>query len=115
MNQVIVNEIIGRVKRGKTTPRDLVILKTALTSCDDFIDAKQVEKEDLIAIGPDTGDRLKNERLKAKLTQVDLKRKSKVSQATISKIEKAQKIMTISEAKKLAKALGVTPEYLIAG
>lgn len=115
MNQINVNEIIGRVRGKKASQQDLIVIKKALTSYEELIDAKEIEKEDLLTVGVEMGNRLKTERKKLNLTQSDLRKKSKVSQATISKIEKAKKIMTIEEAKKLAKALNITAEYLIAG
>lgn len=81
----------------------------------DLIPGEVIEKEDLKIIGKTMGNRLKNLRLKNKLTQSVLEKKSKVKKTRISLIERAQSIMSINEAKSLAKALKVTPEWLVAG
>ena len=60
------------------------------------------------------GDRLKQARLKAKLTQVALSNLSGVSQARISAIEKGVQ-ETSSYIIELAEGLGVTPQWLKTG
>ena len=58
--------------------------------------------------------RLKEHRERAFLTQADLAEKSGVAETTINRIEKGRHGARISTARKLAAALGVTPQDLLA-
>ena len=79
---------------------------------DDLIPSSVVEKEDLKAIGMTLANRIKNLCKTNEITIKDLENKSKVK---LGKILSAKKIVTINEAKSLAKILKTTPEYIIAG
>ncbi len=58
--------------------------------------------------------RLRECRERAFLTQADLAKKSGVAETTINRIENGRHGARISTARKLASALGVTPQELIA-
>lgn len=124
MNQVFATEIVTRIKNNTVSKKDIIVIEHALRLLEavenvkesqNLIDGELVQKEDLDVLGADLGRRLLQARKAKKLTQESLEKKSKVSQSTISKIEKGSRMISIGEAKSLAKVLGVTPEFLIAG
>ena len=59
--------------------------------------------------------RLREWRLAKVMTQEELAQRSGVTEATISRIESGQREARISTVRKLAGALGITPQELIAG
>ena len=61
---------------------------------------------------PTLGERLREARGNAGLTQVALAQAAEVSQATLSTIEAGTADVTLSKARKLADALGVTLDWL---
>jgi len=74
-----------------------------------------LETEYLTGRGKILAKRIKGLRLKNKLSQTKLADKSKVDRSIISKIERAKKVMSIAESKKIAKALNLTAESLLSG
>jgi|GEM_PF-5681739 len=124
MNKIEATQIVTRVKRKITSTKDLQVIERALLLlvavekailAPALIDREEVQKEDLAVIGDLVGIRLLKARKDKKLSQEDLEKKSKVSQSTISKIEKGLRMISVDEAKKIAKALSVSPQFLIAG
>ncbi len=110
----ITNKIKNKVTDSelKNIRNGLKLLKLAQET---LSDGDEVHKNDLKQIGVPLGMRLKSAREKKNLTQEALEKLSNVSQATISKIESGSKMVSNNEAKSIAKVLGVTPQYLIAG
>lgn len=82
---------------------------------EDLISGEKVQKEDLKIVGPEISKRLKSLRRKNNISQKLLSKKSKVSKEDISQIEQMKKMINVGQAKKIAKVLKVSPEYLIAG
>lgn len=117
MNQIEATQIVTRVKSNSTSSNDLKVIKKALLllAAVESIDGERVQREDLKVIGNSVGLRLQKARKDKEITQELLEKKSKISQSAISKIEKGLKMISVDEAKKIAKALGVTPQFLIAG
>lgn len=117
MNQIEASQIVTRVKSKSTSNKDVKVIEKALlllVAVESF-DGEKVQQEDLKAMGNTVGLRLQKARKNKKVTQEALEKISKISQSTISKIEKGLKMISVGEAKKIAKALGVTPQFLIAG
>ncbi|MEK6628701.1 MAG: helix-turn-helix transcriptional regulator [Bdellovibrionota bacterium] len=127
MNQIEATEIVTRVKSKNTSTKDVQVITKALLLLvavesvenvdltSDLIDGEKVQQEDLKAIGKSVGLRLLKARKDKKMSQESLEKKSKISQSTISKIEKGIKMISVDEAKRIAKALDITPQFLIAG
>lgn len=127
MNQIEATEIVTRVKTKSSSTRDVQVITKALLLLvavesvenseltSDLIDGEMVQQEDLKAIGKTVGLRLKKTRTDKKMSQESLEKKSKISQSTISKIEKGLRMISVGEAKKIGKALNVSPQFLIAG
>lgn len=80
-----------------------------------LISGELVAQEDLKIVGAEISKRLKSLRRKNSISQELLSQKSKVIKSDISKIEQAKQMITIGQAKKIAKVLKVTPQFLIAG
>lgn len=119
MERIEITNIIERVKSGSASEADLGNihkgLKLLKVAKETLIDGDEVHAKDLEELGPVVGKRLKVARNNKGFSQEQLENKSKVSQSTISKIESGSKMISVEEAKKLAKVLEVTPQFLIAG
>lgn len=112
-----IEHILSKIKG--LSPQENSIVRQGLDLLkavdEELIDSAIVHANDLKELGPIVGLRLRNLRGNKKMTQEKLEERSGVSQATISKIESGSRMVTPGEAKKLAKALGATPQFIIAG
>ncbi|MBI4405745.1 MAG: helix-turn-helix transcriptional regulator [Deltaproteobacteria bacterium] len=82
---------------------------------EDLISSDEVIAEDRTALGNIVGERLENARKVRQLTQEELASKSGLSQSTISRIESGEKLMSVTDARKLAPILKCSAKFLIAG
>jgi DNA-binding XRE family transcriptional regulator len=115
VNQIQFTQLVETIKSTRFKPNEVKKLKQAIETAEELINDEDLDVQALKTTGVRIGNRLKALRKEVGLTQDALVKKSRVSQSTISKIEKAEKIMTIAEAKKLARALGVKPEFFVTG
>lgn len=119
MNRIEITNIIERVKSGSVSEDDLGNIQRGLrllkVAKETLIDGDEIHAKDLQEIGPSVGKRLKDARKGRRFSQEQLETKSKISQSTISKIENGSKMISVEEAKSLGKALGIKPQFLIAG
>lgn len=79
------------------------------------ISGNSVAKEDLKIIGKSIGKRIITLRKLKKITQKELSKKTKISLLAMSKIENGKKMISIEEAKTIAKILNSNPKFIIGG
>lgn len=118
VENIEITKITNKIK-SIVSPSELAQVKQGLrllkVARETLIDGDAVHEEDLKKIGEGVGMRLKKAREGKSLSQETLEKISKVSQSTISKIEGGYRMISTNEAKSLAKALEVMPQFLIAG
>lgn len=78
-----------------------------------MIPQEVIDKEYLEGRGKVFAKKIKNLRLRKKISQITLAKKSKVPKSVISQIERAKKIMSINEAKRIAKVYRMSAEALL--
>lgn len=69
-------------------------------------------KQEIEAFEVAVANRIKNERIRRRMSQMDLALEAGLSQGYLAMIETHQKIPTITTIFKLARALNMSPEYL---
>lgn len=79
----------------------------------DLIDGKQVASEDMKVIGTTVGDHLKKLMKDHNLDIKQLSELSKVYEESIVQISEGQRMISVGEAKKLARVLHVSPQDII--
>jgi ribosome-binding protein aMBF1 (putative translation factor) len=118
MEHIETTKILNKIK-GKVSAVELSQIKKALSllkvAQETLISGERLHEDDLHKVGRAVGTRLKNAREAKSFSQEALEKVSKVSQSTISKIESGRRMISGNEARALAKVLGVTPQFLIAG
>lgn len=124
MKSVNIQAIIRKLSSAPLSDEERIFLvhglKLAQTSYEGLsnsglISGDSVHRTDMQMLCGEVGGRLKSLRVGLGINQIALVQKSGVSQSTISKIETGSRMPTPAEAKKLAKALKTTPEFIIAG
>ena len=93
-----------------------IIYASKLTGADEVLSDLEHKKILVEFTGKDklgTGDRLKAYRLREDFTQIELAKKSGISQANISAMEAGRRSIGVQTAKKLAQALGCDFRQLI--
>lgn len=122
VNSIEITKITHNIKIGKVSSNEmriirsgLQLLKRAQDSLLNEVNGDEVHSQDVSDLGHQVGARLRAARIQKTLGQDELAKLSRISQSSISKIERGLKMISIKEAKALGKALDVRPQFLIAG